>query len=71
MYVWCLQKKNKKILYPAVTFEHANTANEQIYYDNADVGRTTRPGSFYNNTDNGDTVQLLRTVLREWGQENC
>lgn len=62
-----LTTEQRKDQYPAVTFEHATTANEQTYYDNAAVGRTARPGSFYNSTDNGDTVQLLRNSTQRMG----
>jgi len=46
--------------YPSVTFEDANLSNEQIYYENVDVQRTSRPGAFYSSSSNGDKVQLLR-----------
>ena len=55
-----LTEEQKQDAYPAVTFETANTSNEQEYYENAGQHITDRPGSFFNSTDNGDKVQLLR-----------
>lgn len=55
-----LTEEQKKDQYPAVTFEDAALANEQLYYENVDVQRTSRPGPFFTNTTNGDEVQLLR-----------
>ena len=53
--------------YPAVTFEDASTSNEQVYYDNASVERTARPGGFYTQGTNGDKVQLLRSSTTRIG----
>jgi RHS repeat-associated protein len=55
-----LTEEVKQDIYPAVTFEDASLDNEQLYYNNADVERTTRPGAFNNNNTNGAQVQLLR-----------
>ncbi len=46
--------------YCPVSFEDANTTNEQLYYENAADQRVTRPGSFYSSGTNGNKVQLLR-----------
>lgn len=46
--------------YPAVTFEDAGTANEQVYYLNAGAQRVSRPGAFNTSTTNGAMVQLLQ-----------
>ncbi len=46
--------------YPEVTHEDATISNEDIYYENVDVGLTARPGSFYSSGTNGSKVQLLR-----------
>ncbi|MDE3185713.1 MAG: hypothetical protein KGM16_20055, partial [Bacteroidota bacterium] len=54
-------------VYPAVTFEDATTANEQLYYDNAGTLITSRPGSFYTSTTNGSEVQLLRKSVQSKG----
>jgi RHS repeat-associated protein len=55
-----LTEEQKKDPYPAVTFEDVNLANEQVYYENVDVQRTSRPGEFFASSTNGDKVQLLR-----------
>ncbi len=54
-------------VYPPVTHEDANVSNEDIFYENVDVSRVSRPGSFYNSTDNGDKVQLLRKSTQAIG----
>ncbi|MBS1920374.1 MAG: hypothetical protein JST17_08980, partial [Bacteroidetes bacterium] len=41
-----LTEQKDTAFYPAVTFEDANTTNEQVYYENAGDQRTARPGSF-------------------------
>jgi len=53
--------------YQAVSFEDANTTNEQVYYENAGDQRTARPGSFYTSGSNGDKVQLLRKSTQSVG----
>lgn len=45
--------------YPSVTFEDANTTNEQVYYENANASRIARPGAFTVNSNSSDKVQLL------------
>jgi RHS repeat-associated protein len=55
-----LTDEQKQDQYPAVTFEDANIATEQLYYQNVDVQRTSRPGEFFTSSTNGDKVQLLR-----------
>ncbi|HEY6504584.1 MAG TPA: DUF6443 domain-containing protein [Chitinophagaceae bacterium] len=62
-----LTEERQNDQYPAVTFETAATANEQLYYDNAGVQVTTRPDNFYNQTSNGDKVQLLRKSIQSIG----
>jgi RHS repeat-associated protein len=53
--------------YPQVKFENASVNIENIYFDNVFVGRTGRPGGFYSQTTNGDTVQLLRSATAKIG----
>lgn len=53
--------------YDPATLESPNVANEDAYYENVYVGRTVRPGSFYNQTTNGDTVQLLKKNTQSIG----
>ncbi len=53
--------------YPAATFEDANIATEQLFFDNADVQRTARPGAFYTSSTNGNKVQLLRKSVQSKG----
>ena len=62
-----LTEQKDTSFYPAVTFENANLTNEQLYYDNVDVERTSRPGSFYTNGTNGDKVQLLKKSVQSKG----
>jgi RHS repeat-associated protein len=62
-----LTQQKDTAYYPAVTFEDANTTNEQVYYENAGDQRTTRPGSFYSSTSNGSKVQLLRKNTQSIG----
>jgi RHS repeat-associated protein len=54
-------------VYPRATFETANAVNEQLYYENAGDQLTTRPGSFYSSSTNGDKVQLLRKSTQSIG----
>lgn len=49
----------KRTRYPAAKLEAATIANEQLYYENTNVGRTSRPGAFYTSTRCGSYVQLL------------
>jgi RHS repeat-associated protein len=53
--------------YPVVTFEDAAISNESIYYENVDIERTSRPGSFYTSGTNGTKVQLLRKSTQAIG----
>lgn len=53
--------------YPVVTFEDAAISNESIYYENVDIERTNRPGSFYTSGTNGAKVQLLRKSTQAIG----
>lgn len=62
-----LTEQKDTAFYPAVTFEDANTTNEQIYYENAGDQRTARPGSFFTSGTNGDKVQLLRKSTQSVG----
>lgn len=62
-----LTDEQKQDQYPAVTFEDANIATEQLYYDDVDVQRTSRPGAFYTSTTNGSKVQLLRKSVQSKG----
>lgn len=62
-----LTEQKDTSVYPMATFEDANSSNEQTYYDNANIGRTTRPGGFYNNTDNGSKVQQLDQATNKIG----
>jgi RHS repeat-associated protein len=62
-----LTEEKDTSIYPAVTFEDANTATEQVYYDHANLQRTTRPGSFYTSSSNGSKVQLLRKSVQSIG----
>ncbi|MBS1918622.1 MAG: hypothetical protein JST17_00045, partial [Bacteroidetes bacterium] len=62
-----LTEQKDTAFYPAVTFEDANTTNEQVYYENAGDQRTARPGSFYTSGTNGDKVQLLRKNTQSVG----
>jgi hypothetical protein len=62
-----LTQQKDTAMYPVVSFEDANTTNEQVYYENAGDQRTTRPGSFYNSTTNGGKVQLLRKNTQSIG----
>jgi RHS repeat-associated protein len=45
--------------YPSATFEDATLSNEQLYYENVNVGRTARPGAFYTSSTSGNFVQVL------------
>jgi len=62
-----LTEEQKQDQYPAATFEDANITNEQLFYDNVDIQRTGRPGSFYTSTTNGSKVQLLRKSVQSKG----
>jgi len=62
-----LTEQKDTSFYPAATFEDANITNEQLFYDNVDVQRTSRPGSFYTSTSNGGKVQLLRKSVQSKG----
>ncbi len=62
-----LTEELQKNMYPGVQFETGTTANEQLYYENADVGKTARPGDFYTAPTNGDMVQLLRKSTNSIG----
>jgi RHS repeat-associated protein len=53
--------------YDPATLESGTIANEDAYYENVYVGRTARPGSFYNQSTNGDTVQLLKKSTQSIG----
>jgi RHS repeat-associated protein len=55
-----LTEQKDTAVYPEVKFETGTVASENIYYENVYVGRTTRPGGFYSQGTNGDTVQLIR-----------
>lgn len=43
-----------------MTFEDANTSNEQLYYENANVSRIAKPGGFTYNSNSSAKVQLLQ-----------
>jgi hypothetical protein len=62
-----LTDQEQKNMYPAVTFEDAATSNEQVYYENANIERTSRPGNFYDTMSNGSKVQLLRASTHPIG----
>jgi RHS repeat-associated protein len=53
--------------YPAATFEDATLANEQLYYENVDVQRTSKPGEFFTSGTNGAKAQLLRKSIASVG----
>jgi len=62
-----LTEEKDTSVYPMVKFEDGTYSNESVYYENVNVERTARPGSFYNSTDNGDKVQLLRKSTQSIG----
>ncbi|MBL7738480.1 MAG: hypothetical protein JNK14_04625, partial [Chitinophagaceae bacterium] len=62
-----LTEQKDTAVYPEVKHETATVANENIYYENVYTGRTARPGSFYSQGTNGDTVQLLRQSTNKIG----
>ena len=62
-----LTEEHQNALYPAVSFEDANVANEQVYYEKVDEQRVLRPQEFYSNSSNGDKVQLLRKSTQSIG----
>ncbi|HEY6504251.1 MAG TPA: DUF6443 domain-containing protein [Chitinophagaceae bacterium] len=62
-----LTEEKDTSFYPAVAHEDATISNEDLYYENVDVARTARPGSFYNSGTNGDKVQLLRKSTQATG----
>ncbi len=62
-----LTEQKDTSFYPAATFEDANITNEQLFYDNVDVQRTSRPGAFYTSSTNGAKVQLLRKSVQSKG----
>lgn len=62
-----LTEEKDTSIYPAVTFEDANTATEQLYYEKAADQRTTRPAAFYTSGTNGTKVQLLRKTTQSIG----
>jgi RHS repeat-associated protein len=62
-----LTEEQQQDVYPQVTFEDANTANEQIYYEKAGDQRVTRPASFFTSGTNGSKVQLLRKSVQAIG----
>jgi RHS repeat-associated protein len=53
--------------YVAVTFEDGTTTNEQIYYENANTGRTTKPGAFTVNSNSSAKAQLLQKSTQSIG----
>ncbi|MBL7738462.1 MAG: RHS repeat-associated core domain-containing protein, partial [Chitinophagaceae bacterium] len=62
-----LTEQKDTAVYPEVKHETATVANENIYYENVYTSRTARPGSFYSQGTNGDTVQLLRQSTNKIG----
>jgi RHS repeat-associated protein len=62
-----LTEQKDTAVYPEVKHEISTVANEDNYYENVYLGRTRRPGSFYNSSTNGDTVQLLRQSTNKIG----
>ncbi|MEX6688859.1 DUF6443 domain-containing protein [Danxiaibacter flavus] len=62
-----LTDDQQKDNYPLASFEDATQANEQLYYSNVDVARTTRPGAFGDESLNGGKVQLLQKSAQSIG----
>ena len=62
-----LTEEKDTSIYPMVKFEDGTYSNESIYYENVNVERTPRPGNFYDTTNNGQKVQLLRKSTQAIG----
>jgi hypothetical protein len=62
-----LTEEKDTSIYPQLTFEDADRALDTLYYDNANLQRTARPGSLYTSTSNGSIVQLLRKSVQSVG----
>lgn len=60
------QQKDTSV-YPPVTHEYPAKVTEDIFYENVYAALTARPGSFYTEGTNGDTVQLLRKSSQSIG----
>jgi RHS repeat-associated protein len=54
-------------MYPSATLEDANIANEQLYYDRANIGLIARPAAFGTAATNGGKVQLLQKNTQSLG----
>ncbi|MFI5128416.1 MAG: DUF6443 domain-containing protein [Chitinophagales bacterium] len=62
-----LTEQKDTAIYPEAKLENLTVNNENVFYENVYVGRTSRPGSFYSQGTNGDTVQLLRNSTTRIG----
>jgi len=62
-----LTEEQQTDMYPAGTFEDRVVSSEQVFYDNVDVERVARRGSFFNEDANGSKVQLLRKSTQAIG----